>query len=252
MCYHQSSTDGCFLLYNSVVEVNFMKTLAMLGGMSYESTTHYYQIINEEINKHLKGSHSAKILMYSFDYSELEKRLEKGQWDQIKERLIDEAKKLKSIGAEGFILCANTMHIVAHDVEKEVGIPLIHIAEETMKIIKEKNLKKVGLIGTSYTMKSHLYDDYANQFNIELVKPNDHDQDVIHRVIYNELIVGVMRDESRRKIVQIIDEMHVEGIILGCTELPFLIKKEDLKIERLDTLEIHAKQAALWMIGENL
>ena len=229
-----------------------MKTLAMLGGMSYESTTHYYQIINEEINRHLKGSHSAKLLMYSFDYNELEKKLEKGLWNDIKERLIDEAKKLKSIGAEGLILCANTMHIVARDVEKEVGMPLIHIAEETMKIIKEKNLKKVGLIGTSYTMKSRLYDDYANQFKIELVKPNPLDQDVIHQVIYTELIVGMMRDESREKIIKIIDEMQVEGIILGCTELPLLIRKEDLNIERFDTLEIHAKQAALWMLGDHL
>ena len=227
-----------------------MKTLAMLGGMSYESTLVYYQLINQEINKRLGGSHSAKLLIYSFDYSELETYLEQGKWDQIQTRLTEEVVKLKHIGAEGFMLCANTMHLVAEGVQKEVDLPLIHIAKETMKEVKRRGIFRVGLIGTIYTMQSRLYDDIAASERIELVKPELEQQHLIHQVIYQELIVGKMNDESRKKILKIIDDLQVDGIILGCTELPILIKEDDLQIARFDTMAIHAKKAALWMLGE--
>lgn len=229
-----------------------MYKLGILGGMSYESTQVYYQIINQEINKKLKKSHSAELVMYSFDYDEIEELLIKDRWDLIKNRLVEEGLKLKLIGAKGLILCANTVHIVADFVEKEVGLPLIHIVKETYQAVQNQSLKKVGLIGTSYTMKSGIYHNYFKDRGIEVVVPKEEDQNLIHDVIYQELIVGKYSDLSRNKILDIIKRMDVEGIILGCTELPLLILDKDLAISRFDTMEIHAKAAANWMIkGEN-
>lgn len=229
-----------------------MYKLGILGGMSYELTQVYYQIINQEINKKLKKSHSAELVMYSFDYDEIEELLIKDRWDLIKNRLVEEGLKLKLIGAKGLILCANTVHIVADFVEKEVGLPLIHIVKETYQAVQNQSLKKVGLIGTSYTMKSGIYHNYFKDRGIEVVVPKEEDQNLIHDVIYQELIVGKYSDLSRNKILDIIKRMDVEGIILGCTELPLLILDKDLAISRFDTMEIHAKAAANWMIkGEN-
>jgi aspartate racemase len=227
-----------------------MKKLGMLGGMSYESTAVYYQLINHEINKQLKSSHSAEIIMYSFDYDELEKRLEKHLWQEIEDRMVEEAYKLISVGAECIMLCANTIHQIAPGLEKKISVPLIHIVKETYKEVKKMNLKKVGLIGTKYTMESTMYPSYFNEHGIEVIVPDQHDQQVIHDIIYKELIIGNFNDESRQKILHIIDHMHVDGIILGCTELPMLIKKEHLPIHRFDTMEIHAKAAAKWMLSD--
>jgi aspartate racemase len=229
-----------------------MKTLAMLGGMSYESTLTYYQVINEVINQKMGGSHSAKIIMYSFDYAELESLLEKGEWQRIEDRLTEEALKLKACGADGFLLCANTMHLVADKVEKRVGLPLIHIAKETIKEVKAKGIQNVGLLGTMYTMQSDLYDKLAKAENITIVKPSPEQQMKIHDVIYKELIVGKMHDQSRRDLLAIIDSLEVDGVILGCTELPLLIREKDLDIARFDTLYLHAKKAALWMLGDEV
>lgn len=225
-----------------------MKKLGLLGGMSYESTQIYYQIINQEINRKLKKSHSAELIIYSFDYDELEQLLEAGRWDLIEKRLIEEGLKLKSIGAKGLLLCANTMHQVAEYVEKEVGLPLISIIKETYNAVKQKDLTRVGLIGTLYTMKSGMYQRYFKDQGIQIVEPSFEDQQFVHHVIYKELIVGIYREESRDRILKIIESMHVEGIILGCTELPLLILDKDLSIHRFDTMDIHAKKAAAWML----
>lgn len=225
-----------------------MRKLGILGGMSYESTQIYYQLINQEINRKLKKSHSAELVMYSFDYDELEKLLEKGLWELIEKRLIEEGLKLKSIGAEGLILCANTMHQVANQVEKEVGIPLVSIVKETYREVKQMNLKRVGLIGTLYTMHSGMYQNYFSAHGIEVIEPSVDEKQLIHDVIYKELIVGVYPENSRKRIVDIIESMNVEGIILGCTELPLLILDKHLNIHRFDTLSIHAKAAAKWML----
>ena len=225
-----------------------MYKLGILGGMSYESTQVYYRIVNQEINHILHQSHSAELVMYSFDYNEIEVLLKENRWDLIKNLLVDEGSKLKLIGAKGLILCANTVHIVADYVEKEVGLPLIHIVKETFHVVLSQGLKKVGLIGTSYTMNSGIYQNYFIERGIEVVIPNEKDQKLIHDVIYQELIVGQYSDLSRNKILDIINRMNVQGIILGCTELPLLILDKDLKISRFDTMEIHAKAAANWMI----
>lgn len=229
-----------------------MKILGMLGGMSYESTLTYYQYINQGIQHRLKSSHSAKIYMYSFDYQELDDALHRHDWITIKKRLIEESLKLKNAGAQGLMLCANTTHLVADEVEKHVGLPLIHIADETAKVVKSLHLKRVGLIGTRYTMESDLYPSRLKQQGIDVIVPNPKDQETIHHIIYHELIRGQWHDSSRQKILTIIDNMHVEGVILGCTELPLLIRPEDLWIHRFDTLKIHAEAAVDWMLqGDN-
>lgn len=227
-----------------------MKCLGMIGGMSYESTKVYYELINQEINRKLKKSHSAEIVMYSFDYDILEKWLEENRWDLIENRLIKETLKLKSIGAEGIILCANTMHQVANQVEESVGLPLIHIVKSTFQCVNQKKLTKVGLIGTIYTMQSDMYHSYFKSHGIEIITPSLDNQKIIHHIIYKELIIGKLSEESREKILQIIKSLEVEGIILGCTELPLLIKEEHLSIHRFDTMEIHAKSAVKFMLGD--
>lgn len=225
-----------------------MNKLGLLGGMSYESTQIYYRIINQEINKKLKKSHSAELVMYSFDYRELEVLLEQNRWDLIEKRLIEEGLKLKSIGAKGLILCANTVHQVQDQVESGVGLPLISIVKETYEAVRSKNIQKVGLIGTLYTMKSGMYQSYFKEHGLEVVLPSIEDQRFIHHVIYQELVVGIYHEESRKRIIHIIESMHVDGIILGCTELPLLILDKHLHIHRFDTMDIHAKAAAKWML----
>lgn len=227
-----------------------MKRLGMLGGMSYESTQTYYQIINQEINRRLKKSHSAELVIYSFDYAELERLLEKNDWNNITNRLVEEALKLKMIGAKAFMMCANTMHHVAFEVEKQVGLPLIHIVKETYHAVQKAHITKVGLIGTMYTMQSEMYPHYFLERGIEVITPQLKDQQIIHDIIYKELIVGIFKKESREKILEIIASLGVEGIILGCTELPLLILDEHLDIYRFDTLAIHAKAAANFMLED--
>jgi aspartate racemase len=212
----------------------------------------YYQLINQGINQRLKKSHSAQIYMYSFDYDELENALEHQDWDYMAKRLIEEGLKLKSSGAKGLMLCANTTHIVADRIKKEVQLPLIHIADETAKVIQSLGFTRVGLIGTRYTMESDLYPSRLRPFGIDVVVPTLEDQNMIHHIIYRELIVGIYDQKSRDKIVSMIEKMHVQGIILGCTELPLLIRKEDLSIHRLDTLDIHSRAAVNFMLdGED-
>ncbi|RJX26703.1 MAG: amino acid racemase [Acholeplasma sp.] len=225
-----------------------MKTLGMLGGMSYESTTVYYDLINKFVNQALGFSHSAKILMVSFDYQELEILLEKSAWKELTIKMIDQGLKLKSIGADGLILCANTMHIIAEDVQKSVGLPLIHIAKETLHEAKIRGYKKVGLLGTRYTMTSSIYD----QEDIEVIKPTDQEMTVIHEIIYQELIVGKYLSSSLEKaktVIKHLKERGAEAIVLGCTELPLLIKPEDIDLPILNTLYIHARAAANFVVS---
>lgn len=227
-----------------------MKRIGLIGGMSYESTQIYYRIINEEINRALKKSHSADLVMSSFDYQELKEYMEGHRWDLVEERLYEEGNHLKMIGAKGLVLCANTVHIVALQLEKRWDIPLIHIAKCVRDEVEQSDLKKVLLLGTQYTMQSDIYQTLFKEKGIEVITPSLKDQLYIHQCIYNELIVGDFRLESRHKIVEIIHKMSVQGVILGCTELPLLIKDEHLSIKRLDTLFIHAKAIAKWMLKE--
>ncbi len=228
-----------------------MKTLGMLGGMSYESTTVYYDLINRYVNQAIGFSHSAKIVMVSFDYQELEVLLEKFQWDELAKRMIEEGLKLKSIGAEGIILCANTMHIVADQVESSLRLPLIHIAKETLNEAKKQGFKTLGLLGTRYTMTSSIYD----QEDMTIIRPTEEEMTTIHEIIYKELIVGRYLASSLNKAKQVIrnlKERGAEAIILGCTELPLLIKPEDVDLPILNTLRIHAKAAAAFIVSNDI
>lgn len=228
-----------------------MRTLGMIGGMSYESTTVYYDLINKYVNQAKGLSHSAPILMVSFDYQKIEILLENSQWNELTDMMIEAGEKLKSIGAEGIILCANTMHIIADKVDKSLGIPLIHIAKETLHEANIRGYHKVGLLGTRYTMESSIYD----HDEIEVIKPTVDEMTTIHTIIYQELIVGKYLATSLEKLVNIIDRLKARGaeaIILGCTELPLLIKPEHSTLPILNTLTIHAKAAANFIMSQEI
>lgn len=230
-----------------------MKTIGMLGGMSFESTLDYYKLINEGIRNQLNGSHSAKIMMYSYDYAELELLLEKNKWDEITNRLTEEAIKLKEQGADFLVICANTMHIVADEVERRSGLKVVHIVKSTLEYAKENKIKKVLLLGTLYTMQSDMYPNIFNKDNIEVITPNKVDQAFIHRTIYLELIRGILSNDSKTRLLNIIKDHQkngVEGVILGCTELPLLVKPSDLEIYVMNTLELHAKAVVQYALSK--
>jgi aspartate racemase len=224
-----------------------MKTIGLLGGMSYESTLEYYRLINQGIKQRLGGSHSAKILMYSFDYHELEVLLEQNRHDDITQLLIIHAQKLKDAGADLLVICANTMHIYADQIELECGLPLIHIVKSTLTEINRLNLKKVALLGTMYTMESPMYPTIMKSSDVDVILPTKRDMAMIHRTIYQELILGKFHESSRNRFLQVIDQLKLqgaEGVVLGCTEIPLLIKEEHLLgFPLLNTMQIHAEAA---------
>lgn len=231
-----------------------MKTIGLLGGMSYESTTAYYQLINRQVQEQLGGSHSAKLLLYSFDYHELEMLLNEQKWDQISMMLVKQGKKLKRAGAEMLVLCANTMHIIAEQVEEQVGLPIIHIAKATAEAIKEENIHRILLMGTTYTMQSNMYPHILDTYNIQTVIPDGFEQAFIHQTIYEELIKGVYKESKKSAFIDMIEKyglLGVQGVILGCTEIPLLIKKEDVTLKRFDTLDIHVKAIVKAMLNKN-
>jgi aspartate racemase len=230
-----------------------MKTIGLLGGMSFESTTTYYKVINQLVQERLGGSHSAKLLMYSFDYDELEKLLEAHQWEKIVSRLVEEGKKLKSIGASHIVLCANTMHIVAEEVEKQVGLPLIHIVKSTRNYAVNHQFKKVLLLGTRYTMDSPLYINLFKEAHIDVITPDAHEKEFVHQTIYQELIRGKYLESSRKRFIEIIKKYELKGIeavILGCTEIPLLIHQEDVELPILDTMKLHITDIVNHMLDD--
>lgn len=230
-----------------------MKTIGFLGGMSYESTVEYYKKINQLVQNELGGSHSARLVMYSFDYDELEKLLEKSDWNKITERLVEEGLKLKQAGASYLVLCANTMHIVADQVEKQVGLPLIHIAKVTMKYAFDHGYKKVLLLGTKYTMDHLMYPNIFKEKNIDIITPHHDEKALIHQTIYQELIRGQFLDKSRQKFIQIIKKYELKGIeavILGCTEIPLLIHQDDIELPILNTMDLHIKEIVYHMLED--
>ena len=219
-----------------------MKTIGLLGGMSYESTTIYYQSINEHVQKKLGGAHSAKIMLYSYDYDILKDTLEKEDYDMLSSQLIEKAKVLEQAGVDAIAMCANTVHIVSDQVQEAIKVPLIHIADATMREAKKKGLKRLLLLGTNYTMESRLYHDVSRTYGIDILTPEKGDRDHIHHIIYNELIKGQFLKESKSSILSIMDKHQtIDGVILGCTELPLLIKSKDINVELLNTLDIHVQ-----------
>ncbi|MGD1819883.1 MAG: aspartate/glutamate racemase family protein [Pleomorphochaeta sp.] len=224
-----------------------MKRIGLIGGMSWESSQDYYRIINEEVKAQLGGSHSADCIMYSFDFQLIEDLQHNGEWEKLTQIMVDEANNLKKAGAEFIVICTNTMHIMAKDIEEKTNLKVLHIAQATASAIKEKQLKKVLLLGTKFTMEGTFYKDILNENNIEVIIPNDEDREFIHHVIYTELVRGIVKEESKKKYLSIINALKakgIEGVVLGCTEIPMLVKQEDLDIPVLNTTEIHSKAAA--------
>lgn len=219
-----------------------MKTIGLIGGMSYESTADYYRIINQKINEHFGGHTSAKIVMFSVDFAEIEEYQRYGQWDKSALVLTDAARKLESIGADMIALCTNTMHIVADQIQQELYVPFIHIADVTARKILSQHIHKVGLIATRYTMEMDFYVKRLRDFGLEVQIPVAVDRQLINDVIFNELVHGVTKPESKQSFLNIVEKLSnrgCEGIILGCTEVGMLIKKEDTQLPLFDTTLIH-------------
>ncbi len=234
-----------------MLEGESMKTIGLIGGMSWESSLEYYRILNEETKKILGQTHSADCLMYSFDFDEVEKLQHRGDWDELTKLMVKRALDLKHGGAECIVICTNTMHLMAGAIKTATSLPLIHIADETGKAIKAKGLNKVLLLGTKFTMEGDFYKEKLNYYEIETMIPNEVDREIIHQIIYNELILGVFSEESREKYKVIIEKLAkegAEGVILGCTEIPLLIKDADVSISVFDTTDIHAKGAVRYAI----
>lgn len=225
-----------------------MKTIGLLGGMSWESTVTYYQIINETIKARLGGLHSAKIFLHSVDFAEIEKHQSKGEWDKSAVILSKAAKSLEQAGADYIVICTNTMHKVAPDIEKEINIPIVHIADATAEELQKDGIKRVALLGTKYTMTQDFYKQRIQARGIEVMIPDAEDVDIVNQVIYDELCLGKISSVSRKEFVRIIAELQdqgAEGVILGCTEIGLLIGKEDSSLPVYDTAQIHARVAAL-------
>ncbi|NNL02669.1 MAG: aspartate/glutamate racemase family protein [Eudoraea sp.] len=225
-----------------------MKKIGLIGGMSWESSMVYYKIINERVREVLGGFHSAKCIMESVDFAEIEKLQHKGDWESLNSIMVESARNLENAKAELIILCTNTMHLCSEQIIKNVNIPFLHIANATGSKIKLNNIKKVLLLGTKFTMEKEFFGEILrNDFDIEVIIPNEIDREIIHGIIYNELVHGKIESASKRVYQRIIDDSiknGAEGVILGCTEIPLLIKSSDVNIPVFDTTRIHAESAA--------
>lgn len=224
-----------------------MKTIGVIGGMSWESTTTYYQLLNLGIKHQLGGLHSAKIILNSVDFAEIEKLQHQGKWDETAVILVDAAQSLQRAGADFMIIATNTMHKVAEQVEASVDIPLVHIADATGQRLVDQGISKVGLLGTAFTMEQDFYKRrLTEKFGIEVVVPNGVQRQLVHDIIYKELVQGIITSQSKDDYCTIIAdlaEQGVEGVILGCTEIGLLVKSEDCDVPVFDTTEIHAQAA---------
>ncbi len=230
-----------------------MKKIGLIGGMSWESTVDYYKILNREVKAELGEPHSAEIIMHSVDFAEIEKLQAAGEWEKLTTKMIKIAQELEAAGAEMILICANTMHKMAPEVENNIRIPLLHIADAAAEKIEVDGYKKVGLLGTKYTMEGDFYKDrIEDNYNLEVLIPDLETRDLIHQVIYQELVSGILKDESRDKFKEIIadlEEKGAEAVILGCTEIPLLIKAEDSSLPILNTTELHAKKAVKFALN---
>jgi len=224
-----------------------MKTIGLIGGMSWESTQEYYRIINETVKETLGGFHSAKIIMYSVDFEEIEKLQHQGKWGELTELMIDIAKRIEKSGADFVLICANTMHKMADEVQKNIKIPLLNVIDLTAEKIREKGLKKIGLLGTKFTMEEDFYKRrLTEKYGFDVIIPTEGERRIIHDVIFNELCLGEIKQSSKEQFKKIIENLVARGaggIILGCTEIPLLVKQEDFEVSLFDTMMIHAKSA---------
>ena len=229
-----------------------MKLIGLLGGMSWESSAEYYRLINEAVRKRLGGQHSARILLHSLDFQEIERYQHEGDWVRGAARLVEAARSLEAGGADVLLVCTNTMHRVADEIEAAIEIPFLHIADAVGEAVRESGLSTVGLLGTRFTMEQDFYRGrLAERFGLRVVVPDDESRGVVHRIIYDELCLGTVDDGSRDRILGIARELRgdgAEGIVLGCTELPLLIRPEHTDLPLFNTTAIHAHRALEWAL----
>lgn len=233
-----------------------MKTIGLIGGMSWESSLLYYQIINQRVKEKLGGHHSAKSLMYSVNFQEIKTLQHQGKWDEATNLMIDSARKLEAAGADVIVICTNTMHKMAQEVAESVSIPLLHIADATAQAIVKDGMKKVALLGTSFTMEQDFYKGrLTEKFGLEVIVPNEADRKIVHDIIYQELCLGIVNEASKKSYLRIMESLGHQGaeaIILGCTEITMLVSQEDCRIPLYDTTSIHAECAVDFALSEDL
>ena len=229
-----------------------MKTIGLIGGMSWESTASYYQLINETIKEKLGGLHSAKILLYSVDFAEIERYQASGDWDKSAEVLSQIAQNLEQAGADFIVICTNTMHKVAPQIQKTISIPILHIAQATADALLENGIKKVGLLGTKYTMTQDFYKEKLFEAGLDVVIPDQAGVEEVNRIIYDELCLGQIKESSKQTYLSMIDDLKnagAEAVVLGCTEIGLLVQQEDTDVPLFDTTVIHAQKAAEFAVG---
>jgi aspartate racemase len=229
-----------------------MKTIGLIGGMSWESSIEYYRIINETVKARLGGVHSADCLMYSVDFAEIESLQNAGEWEQLTLEMISAARRLERGGADCLVICTNTMHKMADEVQAAIQIPLLHIADAAGAAVQAKELTAVGLLGTRFTMEGNFYRGrLAEKFGLQVLIPDEAGRETVHRVIYNELVKGEIKAGSRQAFLAIIEDLQsrgAQGIVLGCTEIPLLVKQDDVAIPIFDTTRLHAEAAVNWAL----
>ena len=234
--------------------VKTIKKLGLLGGMSWESTVSYYQAINRGVNARLGGLHRAPLVISSVDFAQIEQLQHKGEWDKTADILIREAKHLETAGAKAILICTNTMHKVAADIEQNISVPRIHIADATGRVLKQNKVKKVGLLGTRFTMEQDFYTSRLETlFGIQIVVPDDQQRNTVHNIIYEQLCKGVICVDSRNAYIEVINALAAkgaEGIILGCTEIALLVQQKDTNVRLYDTTAIHASAAVDFALAD--
>ena len=230
-----------------------MKTIGLLGGMSWESNALYYKSINEGVKAKLGGLHSAKVCLYSVNFDEIEKLQHQGNWDETSVILGDAAKSVEAGGADFLLICTNTMHKVAPEIAAEIAIPILHIADATASRLLADGVKKVGLLGTRFTMEQAFYKSrLTEKFGIEVIVPDDDDRTVVHDVIYKELCLGEIKASSKKQYLDIVKRLKDQGaeaVIMGCTEITLLISQQDTNVPLYDTTAIHAEEAVTWSLS---
>jgi len=229
-----------------------MKTIGLLGGMSWESTLKYYRAINTGVQKALGGFHSAKLILYSFDFEPIEQLQAKGDWPGMARELSDAAQRVQEAGADFLLICTNTMHKVAPEIEATIQIPILHIADATADVLVNEGIKAVGLLGTAFTMEQAFYKErLANNYGLKVLVPDEDDRKIVHKVIFEELVLGKIEAESKTEYLRIIDSLAAqgaEGVILGCTEIGMLVNQSDTAVRLFDTTVIHAEKAVEYTI----
>ena len=229
-----------------------MKTIGLLGGMSWESSLEYYRIINRAVKRRLGGLHSAQCLLFSYDFAEIETLQHADEWEKLSLLMIDGVRRLQAGGADFLVICTNTMHRMADEIEQATGMPLLHITDAAAQAIQAQGLTTVGLLGTQFTMTGDFYRTrLEEQHGLRVLIPNETDRQIVHRIIYDELVLGEIREESResyREVIGRLAEAGAQGVILGCTEIPLLVRPSDVQLPVFDTTTLHAEAAVDWAL----